>query len=523
MKYIIYMIIGLLGFSSCGDFLKEQSEELVYASSCSDLDEIMIGNVYMRSKGNRGRADSPNDLYYPFLFVIDDDITEYVTGNYNEWDPCVSFRAFYTWQQEPFLFPRTNDILEDENWEKLYKHISFANLVIAQVKEFKDDPEEMRRRITGEAQFLRAAYYYLLVNIYAKPYSQASARNDLGLPLKLTEYVEDKYYSRNSVQEIYDQIVKDLKAAADNLNGIQQANIYRVDETAVRILLSRIYLYMGEWQLALGESNKAIQLGCPLWDVNTFIFGEENIYGYLTKKQYINSTESPEVLFTQGYNTMQGFTSDNWGTSGGTGRYRVSDELIDLFTKYEPEGLNDLRVKGYLMPTTNNNTLYYSAKTPEKIDDATAFDEFIIRTAEAYLNKAEAEAMLDKTEAKETIKTLLVKRFENGEIPDISNLNGEALVGFIREERRRELCFECHRWFDLRRYAVSSKYPESKEIIHPIYTPEQTSDGEFRLKRYQEETAYVFQIPSYEIEFNKGEMQKNEEREVRKNMLETSN
>lgn len=521
MKYIIHIIIGLLGFSSCGDFLKEQSEELVYASSCSDLDEIMIGNVYMKSRGNLGSASSPNDLYYPFLFVIDDDITEYVTGEYNEWAPCISFRPFYTWQQEPFFSSRTNDILEDENWEKLYKHISFANLVISQVKEFKHDPEEMRRRITGEALFLRAAYYYLLVNIYAKPYSSVSAQNDLGLPLKLTEYVEDKYYSRNSVQEVYDQIVNDLKAAADNLKEIQQPSIYRVNETAARILLSRIYLYMGEWQLALDESRKAIEIGCPLWDVNTFTFGEEDIYGYWTKKQYVNSIESPELLFTQGYNTMQGFTSDSW--TAGSGRYRVSDELIDLLTKYEQKGLSDLRLKGYLMQSTTNNSFYHSAKTPERVDAATAFDEFVIRSAEAYLNKAEAEAMLDKADAKETIKTLLINRFENGNIPDISRLSGEELVKFIREERRRELCFECHRWFDLRRYAVSPKYPESKEIIHPIYTPEQTSDGSFRLKRYQEETAYVFQIPGYEIEFNKGEMLKNEEREVRKNMLETSN
>ena len=48
------------------------------------------------------------------------------------------------------------------------------------------------------------------------------------------------------------------------------------------------------------------------------------------------------------------------------------------------------------------------------------------------------------------------------------SLSGEALVKFIREERERELCFEGHRWFDLRRYMVDTKYPQTTTIVHTM-------------------------------------------------------
>ena len=141
--------------------------------------------------------------------------------------------------------------------------------------------------------------------------------------------------------------------------------------------------------------------------------------------------------------------------------------------------------------------------------DIKAFDAFVIRSAEAYLNKAEAQAMQGKSEAIQTLKTLLENRFENGEIPtSIDGLQGENLVRFIREERRRELCFECHRWFDLRRYAVCEKYPEKKEVRHALYAPATVSngmgvyEGEYVLKPYGEDAAWLMPIPDYEITYN---------------------
>ncbi len=116
----------------------------------------------------------------------------------------------------------------------------------------------------GEARFLRGAYYYLLTNLYANPYVKETASTDMGVPLNLTEDIIDEYYHRNSMEECYRVIVEDLNVAADKLKGVTQPTIYRVNELAARILLSRVYLYMGEWQLALDECQKALNL--EMWN-----------------------------------------------------------------------------------------------------------------------------------------------------------------------------------------------------------------------------------------------------------------
>lgn len=523
MKRIITFIVSCLMCTACGDFLKEYSKELVYANSCEDLDEVMIGNGYMKpsliSEFSYGSLSKTTD-YYSWLYVMDDDVEEYVVGEYNETSKSLvltCLRPFYSWQKAPFQ--DVNGVLYDEgNWKKLYEHIGYLNVIISQVKEFDSDPEEMRRRITGEAQFLRGACYYLLVNMYAKPYARATAAEDLGVPLNVTEMIEDQYFSRNTVAEVYEQITEDLKHAAENLKGIVQPTIYRVNEKAARILLSRVYLYMGEWQLALEECDKAIALGCPLQDLNHFDMTlRKPNSSTIERVQYMNTKESPEVVFTQGSNVMQQLMNDN-----GAGRYAISDELRELYARYDIEGTEDLRWQAYFLISMKDNTHYFSRKTPRTIKDITTFDGFIIRTAEAWLNKAEAEAMLGKAEAQNTLGTLLEKRFKGGIIPAaMQGLSGEQLVRLIREERRRELCFECHRWFDLRRYAVCEKYPETKEISHKVYGPGSATGstgvlrGSYVLKAYGQDAAWTMPIPQYEISYNQGAMKQNEERPER--------
>lgn len=525
MNKIIYLIVGCFCCVSCGDFLKEYSKELVYATSCRDLDEVLIGDGYMDHKIVSDFSSSLlGTMYYVWLQVMDDDVEEYGSGNYKmdgASNPCTVLRPFYSWNKVPFQ-DVNGKVYDDETWKMLYRHIGYLNVVISQVKEFTHDPEEMRNRVEGEALFLRGANYFLLVNLYASPYMKESASKDLGVPLNVTEQIEDEYFSRNSVAEVYAQIVDDLKKAADKLAGIEQTTIYRVNEKAARVLLSRVYLYMGEWQLALDECDKVLERGTSLWDLNDYVWKDivnANDKLDIRKAQYMNSNESPEVIFTQGSHSANILMYD---MTSARGRYRVSDELRGLYHKYEAQGVVDLRSEAYFSRSGINKDAYFSRKTPRLAQSITAFDAFIIRTAEVYLNKAEAEAMLDK-DAVSTLKHFMKTRFKDNDIPSLDGLSGEDLVKFIREERRRELCFECQRWFDLRRYAVYSKYPETKEIHHNVYLPVNESsseldavyDGMYTLKRYGEEKAYVMPIPGYEIVYNNGNLVDNPERDER--------
>lgn len=112
------------------------------------------------------------------------------------------------------------------------------------------------------------------------------------------------------------------------------------------------------------------------------------------------------------------------------------------------------------------------------------------------------------------IQTLRENRYATGTLPDLND-EGDALVEFVRNERRLELCFEGHRWFDIRRYAVS-KVPMTKEIRHPHWesntvTSSYEIDRYYVLKPYSEDRSnYVMSIPQKELMLNEGTMVNNE-------------
>ena len=131
---------------------------------------------------------------------------------------------------------------------------------------------EAYRKVKGEAYFLRGMDYFYLVNLYAKPYSAKTAASEPGVPLKLTEYVEDKHYVRASLAEVYASIVSDLKSAAVYLEGTTQTTKRRANVDAARAMLSRVYLYMaGEenWENCVAMCDSVLKSKrYDLYDIN---------------------------------------------------------------------------------------------------------------------------------------------------------------------------------------------------------------------------------------------------------------
>ena len=510
-------VVFIISMSSCGDFLQEFSQELAYAKDCNDLDELLIGNGYMNQEAGWGMYAG----YYPYLQVMDDDVSKdyYGSGNENG-DKTLQYTYFYEWSHQLNINPKTGEEWKDNDWKKFYNHIGYLNVILGQVGEYTQDSLKLRNRIEGEARFLRGAYYYLLVNLYAEPYVKEYATTTLGVPLNLSNEIQDVYFHRNRMAETYAVIVNDLKIAADKLKDVEQENCYRVDEADARVLLSRVYLYMGEWQLALDECDKIAEMRKvkrELLDLNTWEPEIEDDRGKVTR-QYLLTKTNPEVMFTQGTSFMSGFDMSTVMESY-YARFCASQELLDLYYEYEELGLVDLRMDAFFIEMYSKVNYF-----PVKISMAAyvdVFDCFVIRTPEYYLNRAEAAAMLDKTDdAITTLKDFLVTRFKDGKIPPIDGLQGEELIKFIRTERRREFCFESQRWFDLRRYAVSPKYPEKKSIKHNVYSFSPTGieavyEGSYTLKPYGEDPAWVLPIPGYEIIYNHGALVDNPERQKR--------
>ena len=516
-KRVLFYILGVLAFGlgSCGDFLEEYSQNQRYATTAQDLDELLRGECFMQSSNPSSNTQetmgfsSGLTMNYPWLHVMDDDAEEFVEGGfpYTSSYPRNVLGSFYHWGSDPFL-TLENDQYRDNDWERFYKSIGVLNSIIYMADEFRSKEEdiELLNRVEGEARFLRAGYYFLLVNIYGMPYSKATASRDAGVPLKITEHIEDKYFSRSSVEAVYSQIVTDLKRATVCLEGIVPSSTLRVGEVAANALLSRVYLYMEEYEACIAAADEAMAGAYSVMDLNSWTDGKNVI-----------SWTSSETIFTQGGNAVVSTflsSSTDWNNPNPdytypqqAFSYQVSEDLLRCYSD------GDLRRTAFF-----KNSLH--AAIPDKYktwmdynDNDEIGMDFLIRLPEVILNKAEALAMLTRDgDAKTELEKLRSKRFAAA--PSVTE-TGEALIDFIRDERRRELCFEGHRWFDLRRYAVNSIHPlpDNFTIRHRNNAYEANSrtwyeNGYYELNAYtQDRAAWIIPIPNYAIEFNRGELQ----------------
>ena len=319
--------------------------------------------------------------------------------------------------------------------------------------------------------------------------------------------------------------MSDLEIASRLLKDKKHQSVFQADYYAVQALLSRVYLYRGEYEAALQAADSVLQGNYTLLDYNEFPQVEAspaNMYGmHDIVPVSVLDPSFEETIFTQGTGAFAG-NKHGYGIANGSvlsvvNRFRASEGLVQMYYK-EQGGGTDLRPTFFMYINQRDpaNKRYIQKQVTTSL--TTASSEFLLRLSEVLLNKAEALAMLDRDEeAMEVLEELRIKRIVATEYKPLDVRSGGKLVELIRDERRRELCGEGQRWFDLRRYAVHPKYPFSKEIVHDHYfydnsTRKVTYVGSYRLNKYGEEPAYVIPIPQHVIEFNKGNIEDNETR-----------
>ncbi len=455
----------------------------------------------------------PYSYYLPtggscdFFNLLDDDINTVteselaMTGSlpYVQWlDMSKALFGYSAWQQD-ITFTLLAEHDDQSTWLDLYQRIAILNTTLQEVDRLNITTESetaTRNRIKGECYFLRAQFYLILSNLYGKPYNPATASTDLGVPLKITSGVEhDKdaatQFARTPLDKIYKQIVSDLKESITYLKANSKNVLYRASEEAAAILLSRVYLYMQSWE----EAKNTIE---PYLTNHVFTLSSIATKDSLTEDNLFLTENNTEILFSQGslYSEMilTGYAPD----------FCVSRDLYNLYDE------NDVRKTCFTFnPRTDSIALSYKYQTG--FHQSRISDIFTIRSAEAYLNMAEACAMMGSQEglANQYLNTLRQNRIKNY---TAQNYSGEELVRQIRDERRKELCFEGHRWFDLRRYSVAQPYPYSKKIYrkYAFYTSDKTLEQTYTYVLEENDPAYVFDIPKNIKEFDTTPMPGNE-------------
>lgn len=495
---IIFLALSAaLTTTACSDFLEEYSQDKVTATEVSHLDELLLGSVYLPSSEMNG----PSSSYCGFLNLLDDDVNTGMSSQTagNIWDVYSSYISgkygYFAWQLEVGKnYESGSTASDDASWKDLYARINVANVILDQISDMSHDTEDDDAtfyRVQGETYFLRACFYFTLANLYGPAYSPSTCTTDLCVPLKLTPYVENIVFPRATTKEIYDQIVADLLVAHEYLTRSPQKEahrLYRASVEAVDLLLSRVYLYMQQWSNAAAMADNVISSpNFMLATIDQLAAGSD----FLTES-------NQDIIFSQGCNFISSYCF-----KGFIGDYCVTNELYQLYADEDKRKANFF--KYHLQANEEPVDSLGLANKYHRENDYRAHisDAFTLRVSEAYLNKAEACAMqsgkeADALSALNTLRKNRITGYTN------QTYSGEELVQQVRDERRKELCFEGQRWFDLRRYAVNEQYPYSKAIVHVLNIPD--SKGQYKRSEYyllqENDDAYTFSLPKSVLEFD---------------------
>jgi hypothetical protein len=318
----------------------------------------------------------------------------------------------------------------------------------------------------GDAHLLRAFYYHQLVQRFAKDYEPASAASDLGVPIVLKFDVTAKP-ARNTVAQVYDQIISDINAAKSLLaNTVGTPMAIRLNKDCALALEARVKLCMHDWTGAKTAADALITAGTyPL---------ESTAAGF--KKMWVNDN-NPEIMMqvfasqpSELGNANNIYLGYNAQTTKYTPDFVPQQWIIDLYDAADiRKGAyleqKDLYIQGKEYPSVYLINKYPG--NPALYEGVTNYQHkpILFRIAEMYLISAEAGAQVATTEgaALATLNTLRNKRG----LSTLTNLTGTALMDAIKTERLREMLCEGTRIDDLKRWKMgfSRKSAQDEEFI----------------------------------------------------------
>lgn len=435
----VALTLGLAALlSSCSNFLEEFSQDNVIPTSTKDYSEILYGDAYFKDVA----------LPYKYVELMTDDVEAQANDKAKQGeDQRRTAYGYFTWQANPELSP-TNVLNSDQSWLTLYSHILTANVILNDLKEMSGSEAE-KDQLEGEAYAVKLHSYFTLTNLYGEPYDPATAATAVGVPINNHHYSEDVNFPRATVAEDYAEMIKAIDGAMAAFAKVDQPkNIFRWNAAAVAVLASRVYLYMQDWDRTIRYATDALQRNPALYDLNTLgTPGETDSKRFLTR-------ENREINYSYGFYRIPELSTVH------PFYYSASKDLLSIY------GEGDLRYyadKGFFINTNRMNvgSLFFP-KWVTTIDvvksdlaETTRVYGFSIRSAEAYLNRAEAYAEKGElAKAMADINTLRKARVTPEHALLEQPATQEETLQLVREERRRELCFELHRWFDLRRQGM---------------------------------------------------------------------
>ena len=480
---IIFMSLWL---TACSDFLEESSQDEVRPTLVTDMEQLLIGEAYW----------GDDECLYNITDIFTDDMGTVPPMNAVE-EPIVTQKYYqYSWRTD--MFAESGGGFDDNFWSLHYKKIAGCNVVLDYLDKVSGD-DDLREHIRGEALVLRAYYYLQLVNLFGLPYNYGDPKVNLGVPLKLSMDITAELFAQKSVAKVYELVENDLLEGNRLLEkSTQKYNFNRINHLAAKALLSRMYLYMENWDDALYYAEEVLKVQSDLLSFSSYPGNWQTGMMFYNFGVYMIDTPE-EIIFGRPYYTP----SENYYTET---IFVPSDELLDLYEYYpnDPVCFGDLRGKfSFYRQYGNGGRLYEIGFFKGSMIKSSPNRCGGIRVAEMYLNRAEVNIhkFMDSGDDEYRVKVLndlnLLRehRWDTRQVAYSPKeiTDAEELFEFYKLERRRELCGEDnHRWFDLRRFGM----PELKHV----YLRTQSEKEEFLLS--QESSLYVLPIPEEIIRVN---------------------
>jgi len=413
---IIYFCLVLLVFS-CEDRLEITPDSKFTAANffknADDIEQVVTSAyAFLQSSGQYGES-------FHFLMEVPAD---------NSKEVSLTIRGGDYGQFETFNINPANPIL-NRAWTDCYKAIQSCNIVLERIDGIPDMNENIKSIRKGEMQFLRALNYFNLARIWGD------------VPLVLKETVDPFDFfdvGKTPVAEVYNQIILDLTSAVQNLPQ-SQTQQGRVTKGAANTLLGKVFLNLG--RNAEAETALRQVVGYSLQPTFASIFG---------KNFEFNSESIFEVSFIAGLEGEGSRLTNLFGVSSvvdageALNQNAPTLELYNLYTASDKR--RDLTVgmgSGKTFPLKYIETI--SAPNDSDINVIVLrYADVILMLSEAlneqqYVADGEAFDLLNQIRSRAGISTLT-----SADLPD-----QESFKDAIALERRLELAFENHRWFDL--------------------------------------------------------------------------
>ncbi|MGY0426646.1 MAG: RagB/SusD family nutrient uptake outer membrane protein [Polaribacter sp.] len=430
-KYIftIGLFISLSTLISCDDELTNNpynslSEDVVFSSP--DGFSNAIRGVYLSFIDEK--TDNIIGNYYGAgMYSVPDILTDNLIINQSG---RKSRETLYNWSYNANSYSAFN------LYGDAYKIIRKANAILENIDNLDDGA--FKNNIKGEALTARALAHFDLVRTYAQiPTQSPGAGASLGVAYVTTVDPLLKP-SRNTVNEVYANIIKDL-TTAESIIGTN--TIDRFSKNAVNALLSRVYLYMGEWQKVVDAANKVVGSVASRAKFSN-VWKDENTDGIIS--QFLIRTIDRVAIGTE-------YSQTNSNTG-------VKSEYVVSFDFYKMFKANDIRKTAYISTSVFSNVNYnHVAKYFGKVGQVNNIvNSKILRMSEVMLNKAEALSQIPGQDGAALVALDAVRKERYSSFVSGAE-TGQDLKDAIALERRLELAFEGHRFYDLKRKGLAIK------------------------------------------------------------------